>query len=117
MMESSQESRDPTAPAGQGASPAGQQVAPQGVESQEAVHEDQPAPAATGHAVPPGQERPGQDADREPAADQAPVATEAQKTITGDPGLRGEQVPQQVEGSPSAVDRPVGTSMPPPEAQ
>lgn len=67
---------------------------------------------------PPSQMAQASEEERNPAPEQSPVATEAQRTITGDPGLsRGEQVPQQVEGSPSAVDRPVGTSMPPPGAQ
>jgi hypothetical protein len=51
-----------------------------------------------------------------PARDQAPVATDAQEAIKGDPGLH-EQQPIGNEGSPTAIDRPVATSAPPPSAQ
>lgn len=54
--------------------------------------------------------------ERNPARDQAPVATDAQEAIVGDPGLR-EQQPFGNEGSPTAVDRAVATSAPPPSAQ
>lgn len=84
----------------------------QAEETQEAPQE-----VAGGSAVPPGQEVPGADADRTPAEDQAPVATAAQEAIIGDPGFRAEQNPQQSEGAPTHVDRPVGTSMPAPELQ
>lgn len=52
-----------------------------------------------------------------PARDQAPVATDAQDTIVGDPGLRGEQQPQQNEGASGSANTPVRTSPPPPSAQ
>lgn len=49
----------------------------------------------------------------DPAAEQSPVATENQKTITGDPGF-GEQQPRSPLGN---ADAPVASSAPPPGAQ
>jgi hypothetical protein len=54
--------------------------------------------------------------ERNPAADQSPVATAAQAAIIGDPGFR-EQQPVVAEGGTQVADRPVGTSMPPPTHQ
>lgn len=93
------------APATQGASERGQQVPPP-QEQAEATEE---------HGTPAGAMQ-DEEVDRSPARDQSPVASDAQDAITGDPGF-GEQVPQTSEGGTSAVDRPVGTSMPSPEAQ
>lgn len=61
-------------------------------------------------------EQPPED-ERSPAHDQAPIASDAQDTIIGDPGLRDEQQPQQTEGAATAVNTPVRTSPPPPSAQ
>jgi hypothetical protein len=48
-----------------------------------------------------------------PARDQAPVATDRQEAITGDPGF-GEQQPRQPAADPDAVH---ATSAPPPGVQ
>jgi hypothetical protein len=128
--------------ASQGQPPA-QNVAPEGVASQEGVGEQPTAPpgqaaappaqpvpgtaavpegAATGQATPPaaeGEQQADEEVDRNPARDQAPVATEAgerQAAIQGDPGFR-EQTPQVAEGNPGSVDTPFGSSMPAPESQ
>lgn len=75
-----------------------------------------PGPAATAEGT--GEEPPlshaDADAERDPAAEQAPAATEAQDAIIGDQGTRGEQQPDQALGS---QDTPLRTSPPPPEAQ
>lgn len=75
------------------------------------------APASEGaqNQVDEQSEVPAED-ERNPARDQAPVATDAQEAAVGDPGLH-EQQPFGNEGSPTAVDRPVATSAPPPSAQ
>lgn len=105
--------RDPAAPAGP--APAGAPARPAGPDTGAAGGPD-PDPPVTGQADPgvsggPDDEEP----DHAPAEDQAPAAHAA--ATVGDPGLHGEQQPTQAEGSPSNVDRAVGTSAPPPSAQ
>lgn len=104
----------------------GQPQEGQGAEGAQAPEETAPvegqgAEAGGGDAAPvedAHDEAPAPDSDeRNPARDQAPVASDAQDAVVGDPGLRDEQQPVQNEGTASAVDRPVRTSAPPPSAQ
>lgn len=101
-MESNEPGTEPGEQEGRGGVP------PVPEDSRSRVGDGDAAPAAS-------EERPAADSEeRNPAADQAPVATEAQDTIIGDPGIRDEQVPQ---GSVGSQDVPVRTSAPPPSAQ
>jgi hypothetical protein len=55
--------------------------------------------------------------ERNPAVEQAPIATAHQDTVIGDPGFRDEQAAVASEGQPTHVDMPLRTSAPPPEMQ
>lgn len=57
-----------------------------------------------------------EDEELRPAAEQAPVATEAEEAIIGDPGFR-EQQPRINEGGPQSANQPHASSAPPPSRQ
>jgi hypothetical protein len=68
---------------------------------------------ADAHATPTAGDQPVSDAERNPARDQAPVATDRMEAIVGDPGFREQQPPVGF----ADANTPLSSSAPPPAAQ
>ena len=85
------------------------------MEASEQAPAQAPEPEAPEQAVvEPQAPEPEEPPNRNPAEEQAPIATAAQNAIIGDPGFRDEQNPIPAG---AGVDTPLRTSAPPAELQ